>query len=103
LSEASTTQPPSEPERSLIAKPSARPSGRFVFQSATHGLHHQVFWFVIVNLFALLQTLAVSLLLADFALPYVGVTWHAETIAHAVGIAIPIFTSYLGHKRLTFR
>lgn len=76
---------------------------RFVFRAATRALHHQVFWFVAVNLLALLQTLAVSLLLADYVLPQVGVTWHAETIAHAFGIAIPIFTSYFGHKRLTFR
>jgi putative flippase GtrA len=76
---------------------------RFVFRWATSSLHHQVFWFVTVNLFALLQTLGVSLLLFDFVLPNLGATWHAETIAHAVGIVIPIFTSYLSHKRVTFR
>jgi len=76
---------------------------RFVFQAATRSLNHQVFWFVAVNLLALIQTLAVSLLLANYALPFFGVTWHAETIAHGIGIAFPIFTSYLGHKHLTFR
>ena len=76
---------------------------RFVFQASTNRLRQQVAWFVTVNLLALLQTLAVSLLLADFALPYLGVTRHAETIAHAIGIIVPIFVSYLGHKRLTFR
>lgn len=76
---------------------------RFVFQSSTNGLRQQVAWFVTVNLMALLQTLAVSLLLADFALPYLGMTRYAETVAHAIGIVVPIFASYLGHKRLTFR
>jgi len=76
---------------------------RFVFPAATRGLHHQMIWFVAFNVLALVQTLAISLLLARFALPHLGVTWHAETVAHAVGIAIPMFTSYLGHKHLTFR
>lgn len=76
---------------------------RFVFPEATRGLSHQVFWFAAVNLLALLQTLAVSLLMVEFVLPYAGITWHAESIAHALGILVPIFTSYLGHKRLTFK
>ena len=29
--------------------------------------------------------------------------WHREELAHAAGIATPIFTSYIGHKRLSFR
>ena len=27
----------------------------------------------------------------------------AETLAHIAGIMLPVFTSYLGHKYLTFR
>jgi putative flippase GtrA len=76
---------------------------RFVFRGATQRLHEQAAWFVGVNLFALVQTLAVSLLLADFVLPSLGFTWHAAEFAHAAGIAVPIFTSYIGHKRWTFR
>ena len=76
---------------------------RFVFTASTNRLHQQVFWFVMVNLLALAQTLLVSLLLARFGLPALGVTWHAEEIAHAIGIAIPVFTSYISHRRLTFR
>ena len=76
---------------------------RFVFPGSTNPLHQQMLWFVTVNLLALLQTLAVSLLLADFLLPYAGVTWHANEIAHAVGIVTPILTSYVGHRRFTFR
>lgn len=76
---------------------------RFVFLAPTRRLHHQVFWFVTVNMFALLQTLVISLALADVVLPRLGISRYAETIAHAIGIAIPIFTSYLGHRRLTFR
>jgi putative flippase GtrA len=75
----------------------------FVFRRSTNALHHQVFWFCVVNLAAVLQTLLVSLLLNDVAFPRMGFQWHTETIAHAVGVAIPVVTSFIGHKRLSFR
>jgi len=75
---------------------------RFVFEGATRPLHGQVLWFTAVNIAALLQTLAVSLLLSRFLLPKLGWTFHPETIAHMVGVVVPVFTSYLGHRHLTF-
>lgn len=76
---------------------------QFVFQEATNRLHEQIAWFVAVNALAVLQTLIISLALADYVLPWAGITWHVHEIAHAVGIMAPIFTSYIGHQRLTFR
>jgi len=76
---------------------------QFVFKGATNRLHEQLAWFIAVNALAAAQTLVVSLVLADFVLPWAGVTWHAHEVAHAAGILAPIFTSYVGHKRLTFR
>jgi putative flippase GtrA len=73
-----------------------------VFRDRTGVLHHQAAWFVAVNLFALLQTAAISLVLARWALPPLGVP-HAETWAHIVGVAAPAITSYIAHNRLTFR
>jgi putative flippase GtrA len=75
----------------------------FVFTQANNKLHHQVLWFVAINLAAVLQTLAISLLLARVIFPRVGFYWHGETVAHAVGIIVPVFTSYMGHKHWTFR
>lgn len=76
---------------------------RFVFQGATNPLHQQVGWFAAVNAVAALQTLLVSLALADWLLPRIGWTWQAPEVAHAVGIVAPIVTSYLGHRKWTFR
>lgn len=76
---------------------------RYVFTGITSRLHHQMFWFVAVNVVALTQTLVVSLLFAHYVLPFLGIYWHREELAHAAGIATPIFTSYIGHKRLSFR
>lgn len=76
---------------------------QFVFKSASGGLGRQIAWFVSINLFGMLQTLLVSLLLADMILPMLRVELHREEIAHAIGIMVPMFVSYLGHKHLTFR
>ncbi|QWT18706.1 GtrA family protein [Bacillus sp. NP157] len=75
----------------------------FVFRATTTALHHQMMWFAIVNLLAIAQTLAISLLLARWLLPAIGWTWEPELCAHAVGVAVPVVTSYIGHKRLSFR
>lgn len=76
----------------------------YVFEGARHGsVWRQFAGFTLVNLFALLQTLAVSLGLLHWGLPALGIERHAEAIAHAFGIVVPIFTSYFGHKHLSFR
>jgi len=75
----------------------------FVFSDATGRLHHQAMWFVLVNLAAVVQTLLISLLLARWLLPALGVDFHNETIAHGIGVAVPVVTSYIGHKKLSFR
>lgn len=75
----------------------------FVFRTTTTALQKQIGWFVLVNVAAVLQTLAISVILARWVLPGIGVEWHNETLAHAVGVAVPVITSYIGHKYLTFR
>lgn len=75
----------------------------FVFQETVNPLHHQAFWFTIVNLAAIVQTLAASLLFARVIFPAAGLHWHVETTAHAVGVAVPVITSFFGHKYLSFR
>jgi putative flippase GtrA len=75
----------------------------FVFRTTTSALHHQMIWFTLVNLLAVAQTLAISLLLARWLLPIMGWHWRPELCAHAVGVAAPVITSYIGHKKLSFR
>lgn len=74
-----------------------------VFRTPQNGIHHQVLWFVAVNVAAVVQTLLVSLLLTHVVFPYVAFVWHAETVAHAIGVAVPAVTSFVGHKALTFK
>lgn len=75
----------------------------FVFRETVNPLHHQAFWFTVVNLAAVVQTLVVSLFLARWLFPATGFHWHVDTVAHACGVAAPLITSFIGHKHLTFR
>ncbi|MBX3725014.1 MAG: GtrA family protein [Xanthomonadales bacterium] len=74
-----------------------------VFAGAARPVHEQAAWFVLVNLAGVAQTVLIGLLLARIVLPWLDWTWHTDTVAHAVGIAVPVVTSYLGHKHLSFR
>ena len=76
---------------------------RFVFTNAANSLRNQMLMFCLVNVAAILQTLAVSLALAYYLLPMLNVIEHRQEIAHAIGVAVPIVTSYFGHRRWTFR
>jgi putative flippase GtrA len=75
----------------------------FVFEPGVLTWRVQAFRFLLVNLAAVVQTVAVSLVFARFVLPGVGVREHDELIAHGIGVVVPIFTSYLGHRHFTFR
>ncbi len=77
-------------------------SRRYVFQQSDNELHTEMFYYVLVNLLALVQTWLLSvygaLWLTDF--------WPlqiAQASAHLAGIMLPVITSYFGHKYLTFR
>lgn len=75
----------------------------FVFKGSSQAVHHQAAWFLLINLAGLAQTLAVSVFLAHYAFPWIGFHWHAESVAHMIGIVFPLASSYFGHKYLSFR
>ncbi|MFM0395402.1 GtrA family protein [Paraburkholderia phytofirmans] len=75
----------------------------FVFTKSTQSTGRSVFFFTLVNLVAVVQTWAVSVGLAYYVFPRLGMTWHARDLAHAVGVAVPVFTSYVGHKKWSFK
>lgn len=75
----------------------------FVFRDADNALAQQGLWFVLVNLAAVAQTLLISLLFARWIFPAMNMQFHPETIAHGIGVIVPVFTSFIGHRTLTFR
>lgn len=75
----------------------------FVFRDGKQSLQRSAVFFCLVNVVAVAQTWAISIGLANYLLPAAGIKAFSLEIAHAVGVAVPVFTSYLGHKRYSFR
>ena len=75
---------------------------RFVFASSGRGVASEYTRFALVNLAAVAQVWIVSVGLARLVFPTISFTWHAETVAHVIGVTIPVFTSYMGHKHFSF-
>jgi putative flippase GtrA len=81
---------------------------RYVFATSRNTVVQEMGWFVFINLLALAQTWGLSLYLVELLPEYIamdslGRTELVEAIAHGAGIILPVFTSYIGHKYLTFR
>ena len=74
----------------------------FVFRDGSQSVQKSAMIFALVNLVAVLQTWGISMALY-YLLPLAGLTRHVPELAHAVGIMVPVFTSYIGHKKYSFK
>ena len=74
----------------------------FVFARSGRAAHREYARFALVNLAAVAQVWLVSVGLARLFFPWIGMTWHPDTVAHMIGVALPVFTSYFGHKYFSF-
>jgi putative flippase GtrA len=77
-------------------------SKRFVFAASGRKAHDEFMRFGIVNLIAVVQVWLISVGLADYLFPAIGFTWFPQAVAHALGVASPVVTSYLGHRHFSF-
>lgn len=75
----------------------------FVFKDSSQSLNRSMFFFTLINLVAVLQTWLISMAMVYYILPEMGVDFFNRELAHALGIVVPVFTSYLGHKHLSFK
>lgn len=75
----------------------------FVFGPGQHSVRRSVAYYTLVNGFGLLLTWGVSVGLGLHLFPYMEFEFYPLEIAHALGVAAPTFSSYFGHKFLTFR
>lgn len=75
---------------------------RFVFDASGRSVASEVRRFVLVNLVALGFVWMISVGLARVVFPAIGMTWHADDIAHLIGVLAPAVTSYIGHRFYTF-
>ncbi len=74
----------------------------FVFGPSERSARSQFIRFVLVNLVAVIQVWAISVVLAHSVFPAVGMTWHPFDVAHVIGVIVPVFSSYIGHKHFSF-
>jgi putative flippase GtrA len=74
----------------------------FVFQRSGRSVASEVRRFAIVNVVALVIVWLVSVGLARLLFPAVGFTWHADDIAHLIGVLSTAVSSYFGHRLYTF-
>ena len=74
----------------------------FVFEASGRSAGDEFFRFALVNVVALAQVWLVSVGLARYLFPAIGFDWHAEDVAHLIGVVIPAVTSYLGHRHFSF-
>ena len=75
----------------------------FVFGATGRSVASEAWRFTVVNLFALALVWVLSVGLARFVFPALAFTWHADDIAHLIGVASPAISSWIGHKRYTFK
>jgi putative flippase GtrA len=75
---------------------------RFVFDASGRPVSSEVSRFVLVNVVALGFVWTISVGLARIVFPAIAFTWHADDIAHLIGVLAPAATSYLGHRFYTF-
>ena len=75
----------------------------FVFKASTQAIKRSALIFTLVNVLAATQTWIISMGLNFYVLPMIGVERYSAEIASAIGISSPVFTSYLAHKRWSFK
>ena len=78
-------------------------SRKYVFVPGERAMHQQYLRYGLVNLVSLALVWVVSVGLARLVFPWLGFEWHAETVAHVIGVISPVFFTSLGHKHFSFR
>jgi putative flippase GtrA len=74
----------------------------FVFERSGRRVADELWRFTVVNLVAAAQVWIISVGLAEYVFPAAGFKWHPLEVAHLIGVAAPVLTSYLGHRYFSF-
>ena len=75
---------------------------KYVFKSTKKSYKKSFAAFSLVNVFALIQVWSFSLLIKFWLINFIASVPLVEFAAHCFGVGIPAFTSYFGHKYITF-
>ena len=76
---------------------------RFVFLNSKKSTKKSFPAFALVNLISVLQTFFVSILMKNWLIIFFDNLLFIELISHTCGLGILVFTSFYGHKYITFK
>ena len=76
---------------------------RLVFSASGRSVASELWRFTLVNLVALGFVWGISVGLAYVVFPAIHFTWHAEDVAHVIGVLAPAVISFVGHRHFSFR
>jgi 4-hydroxybenzoate polyprenyltransferase/putative flippase GtrA len=74
----------------------------WVFEPSGRRIADEAVRFTLVNIVSFGLVWLITLGLAEMVFPAVGFTWHADAVAHGIGVVSPAAASYLGHRYFTF-
>ena len=75
---------------------------KFVFINSKKSIKSSLAGFALINLLAIIQTWLVSIGMKTFLINFVESIFITELIAHTSGVIVPVFTSFFGHKYISF-
>lgn len=73
-----------------------------VFEPSGRTVADELWRFTVVNMFAAAQVWIISVGLGEYVFPASGFKSHPLDVAHLIGVAVPVFTSYFGHRHFSF-
>jgi len=75
---------------------------KYVFAQSGHNVRREITGFAIVNVISLTQVWLISVGLYRFLFPSINWTFEPALVAHLIGVGSLAFTSYFGHKYISF-
>ena len=76
---------------------------KFVFKKSKKPIISSFAVFSLINLLAISQTLLISLISREYLSGKMINFQYVNLISHTLGVLTPVFTSFLGHKYLSFK
>ncbi len=74
----------------------------FVFRNKRIKLSRSFTAFLLVNFVAIMQTWIVTIGLRNYIFELVNINSYRDILAHIIGVSVPVFSSYYGHKYISF-
>ena len=78
-------------------------ANRYVFLNSKKSIKKSFPAFALVNLISVLQTFFVSIFIKNWLIIFFDNLSFIELVSHSCGLGILVFTSFYGHKYITFR